>query len=268
MPEPLLSVDKVNVEFPIFRAGSKHVPRAVDAVSFSLARQEILGVIGESGSGKSTLAGAITGLVPAVSGHIQFEGLSLLDLSPKAWRASRRHIQLVFQDPNAALNPRLTVGDAIAEGLRYLRPELDPASHQSRVGQALERVGLTPSVAMGYPHEFSGGQRQRVSIARAIVVEPKMMICDESVSALDVLVQAQVLDLLSDLRRDLGMSIMFISHDMAVIRQICDCTLVMYRGQVVEAGRTKDIIERPVHPYTTKLMQSVPRLRSPPAQPP
>lgn len=260
MPEPLLNVDDLSVEFATGRGASAGVLKAVDGVSFSIAGGEILGIVGESGSGKSTIASAITGLVPAAGGDVRFEGRSLVDLDRDGRRASRRDIQLVFQDPMASLNPRLTVGAAIEEGLRFLRPDIPADERLGRVHSALKRVGLEASAAVRYPHEFSGGQRQRVSVARAIVLEPRLLICDESVSALDVSVQAQILNLLLDLRNDLGMAIVFISHDMAVVRQVCDRTLVLYFGRSVEIGPTADIIAKPAHPYTVKLMQSVPRI--------
>lgn len=256
MAEPLLSVEDLTVDFTT----GAHVLRAVDRVRFAVEEREILGIVGESGSGKSTIASAVTGFVPAVAGDVRFEGRSLFNLSREERRTIRRDIQLVFQDPMASLNPRLTIGVAIAEGLRFLRPDLDAKTRMSRVRSALERVGLESAASARYPHEFSGGQRQRVSIARAIVLEPKLLICDESVSALDVSVQAQILNLLLDLRQDLGMAIIFISHDMAVVRQVCDRTLVLYFGRSVELGLTADIIARPTHPYTVKLMQSVPRI--------
>jgi len=248
------------VDFAIGRGANASKLRAVDDVSFILAEGEILGIVGESGSGKSTIASAITGLVPAAAGDVLFDGRSLFGLDRNERRASRRDIQLVFQDPMASLNPRLTVGAAIAEGLRFLRSDLTDTERKSKVDAALQRVGLEPSAAARYPHEFSGGQRQRVSIARAIVLEPRLLICDESVSALDVSVQAQILNLLLDLRRDLGMAIIFISHDMAVVRQVCDRTLVLYFGRAVELGPTQSVITQPSHPYTVKLMQSVPRI--------
>ncbi len=231
---------------------------AVGGVSFDLAAGETLGVVGESGSGKSTLARAIVGTIPAASGEVIWEGKDLLKLSPTERRRMRRDVQMVFQDPLAALNPRMTVGQIVAEPLTTHEPGLGKAEVRRRVGEILERVGLLPNLINRYPHEFSGGQCQRIGIARALILGPKLVVCDEPVSALDVSVQAQVVNLLRELSRDMGLSMIFIAHDLSVVRHVSDRTLVMYLGRAMELAGSKVLTAAPRHPYTQALIASVP----------
>ena len=230
---------------------------AVNGVSFELAPGEALGIVGESGSGKSTLARAVVGLVPS-EGRIVFDGEELGRLTPERRRARRRDVQMVFQDPLAALNPRMTVGDIIAEPLRTHEPGLSGAERRARVRALMERVGLLPNLMSRYPHEFSGGQCQRIGIARALILGPKLLICDEPVSALDVSVQAQVVNLLADLRAELGIAMMFIAHDLSVVRHVSDRILVMYLGRMMEVAPARALVREPRHPYAQALIASVP----------
>ena len=228
--------------------------QAVDGVSLDIRRGETLGVVGESGSGKSTLARCVVGLVPADRGSIVYDGTELRGLSRAGWAPMRRRIGMVFQDPFASLNPRRTVGAIVAEGLRAHRvPDLD-----ARVAALLARVHLDPGAARRYPHEFSGGQRQRIGIARALALEPELLIADEPVSALDVSVQAGILALLEELRMELGLAMLFITHDLRVAAQVCDRVAVMQSGRVVETGFTQEVFARPAHSYTRTLLASVP----------
>lgn len=232
--------------------------KAVDGVSLRLHEGETLGVVGESGCGKSTLARAIIGLVKASSGRITWLGKDLLGQSEKAWREARNDIQMIFQDPLASLNPRMTIGDIIAEPLRTYHPELGQQAIMSRVRNMMGKVGLLANQINRYPHEFSGGQCQRIGIARALILEPKLVICDEPVSALDVSIQAQVVNLLQNLQRELGLSLIFIAHDLAVVKHISDRVLVMYLGHAVELGSYDQVYHQPLHPYTKALMSAVP----------
>lgn len=259
---PLLAVRRLRVHYPIRSSDgglwrSPLVLRAVDGVDFNLHEGEALGIVGESGCGKSTLARALVGLSPVTSGSINFQGCNLATLDSAGWRARRRAIQIVFQDAVASLDPRMTVGLTIAEPLRALAPELGRAERDDQVARALDRVGLSGSLASRYPHELSGGQCQRVGIARAIVIGPKVLICDEPVSALDVSVQAQVVNLLADLR-DQGMSLIFIAHDLALVNHLCDRALVMVLGRIVEQGPSERLFRDPAHPYSRALVSCVP----------
>ena len=231
--------------------------RAVDGVSFEIADGETLGLVGESGSGKSTVGRNVLRLEEPTAGSVAFEGVDLASLAARELRATRRRMQIVFQDPFASLNPRRTVGASVAEGIEIhgLLPRNEIAG---RVAELLQEVGLDPAYASRYPHEFSGGQRQRIGIARALAVEPRFVVCDEPVSALDVSVQAQVLNLLLDLRDRRGLAYLFIAHDLAVVRQIAHRVAVMYLGTLVEVGSARTVIEAPRHPYTQALVSAVP----------
>ena len=233
--------------------------QAVDGVSLEIRRGETLALVGESGCGKSTLARALTRLVPVTQGSVELAGTDLLALRARALRAARRRFQLVFQDPSAALNGRMTVGDLVGEPLAIHRVA-DRAARRARVDEVLVLVGLEPSAARLYPHQFSGGQRQRIAIARAIAVEPELLVADEPTSALDVSIQGQILLLLRDLRARLGLALLLISHDLAVVRAMSDRVAVMYLGQIVETGERASIYERPRHPYTVALLRAAPRM--------
>jgi oligopeptide/dipeptide ABC transporter ATP-binding protein len=258
---PLVVVEGLRVHFPVPGQGwlsRREMLRAVDGVDLTLNPGETLGVVGESGSGKSTLARAILKLVPATTGSVTVLGRELAALSPQGLRAIKREIQVVFQDPLASLNPRMTVGDIVSEPLWTHRPELSHAAVRAEVVDVLRRVGLTGRELNRYPHEFSGGQCQRIGIARALVLRPKIIVCDEPVSALDVSIQAQIVRLLLDLRREFQLALVFIAHDLAVVRQISHRVMVMYLGRVMEVASRDDLYERPSHPYTRALMSAVP----------
>ena len=264
---PLLSVRDLHVRFPITRAGDMPwtKPRylhAVNGVSFDLEPGKTLGVVGESGCGKSTLARGLIQMVPA-TGQVNWRGeTDLLSLSPRQMKPYRSEIQMVFQDPLASLNPRMTLGQIIAEPLRTHRPEISAKERRARVAQMMERVGLLPQMINRYPHEFSGGQCQRISIARALVLDPMVIICDEPVSALDVSVQAQILNLLKDLQDQLGLTMLFISHDLPVIRQMCDRVAIMRRGKILETAESETFFEHPQDPYSRELLDLMPRFDS------
>jgi len=259
--EPMLQVRDLRVHFPVQGEGwfaPRRVLKAVDGVDLDLAPGETLGVVGESGCGKSTLARAILRLVPATTGSVTLLGHEVTAMSAAELRAVKRNLQVVFQDPLASLNPRMTVGDIVAEPLWTHRPELGRQAMRERVREVLQRVGLSGRELNRYPHEFSGGQCQRIGIARALVLEPKLVICDEPVSALDVSIQAQIVNLLMDLREDLGLSLIFIAHDLAVVRHISHRVAVMYLGAIMEVSSQENLYERPQHPYTRALISAVP----------
>jgi oligopeptide transport system ATP-binding protein len=232
--------------------------KAVDGVNVRLYEGETLGVVGESGCGKSTFARAIIGLVEATEGEVVWMGQDLCKMQAVERRQTRKEIQMIFQDPLASLNPRMTVGDIIAEPLETFYPELSKQEIKDRVKEMMAKVGLLPNVINRYPHEFSGGQCQRIGIARALILRPKMIICDEPVSALDVSIQAQVVNLLKELQKELGLSLVFIAHDLSVVKHISDRVLVMYLGNAVELGEAKALFANPTHPYTKALMSAVP----------
>lgn len=239
-----------------FGFGTSYI-KALDDVSIRLRAGSTLAVVGESGSGKSTLARCLLQLQPLDSGEVLFEGDDLAQLSGKALRDARRHLQMVFQDPFASLNPRMRVGAIVGEGL-HIHGLGDSAQQRQKVQRMLKRVGLDESDMQKYPHEFSGGQRQRIGIARALVLEPRVVVCDEPVSALDVSIQAQILLLLKELQQEMALSYLFISHDLRVVRHIADEVVVMNNGQVVEQGLTDDIYRAPTQEYTRNLLNAIP----------
>jgi oligopeptide/dipeptide ABC transporter ATP-binding protein len=256
---PLLSVKDLKVQFPVV-VGDGLIPkikqlRAVDGVGFTLQPGETLGVVGESGCGKSTLARAVLQLLPASAGGVSFLGLGL---NQKEIRNTRKDLQIVFQDPLASLDPRQTVGASVAEPLRSFRPELNRLQREDLVREMLVKVGLDPALINRYPHELSGGQNQRVGIARAMIMRPKLVVCDEAVSALDVSIQAQIVRLLMNLQKEFGLSMLFISHDLAVVKEISHRVMVLYLGRVVECGASEVILADPRHPYTKALLAAAP----------
>ena len=256
----LLQVRDLAVEFslPPQRAfGERRILRAVDGVSFDLAAGEVLGLVGESGCGKSTTARAIVQLVPPTSGSVTFEGRQLIGLRGRELHQSRRAIQMIFQDPYASLDPRMSVARIIAEPMHNFGIA-HGAEARTKAIALMERVGLTPAQADRYPHEFSGGQRQRIGIARALAADPRVLLCDEPVSALDVSVQAQVINLLQELQRELDLALVFIAHDLAVVRHLADRVAVMYAGRIVEQASTDALFEHAHHPYTRTLLAAVP----------
>ena len=232
--------------------------RAVDRVSFDLSRGETLGIVGESGSGKSTLARALIGTVPAAGGRALWRGEDLLAMTAVQRHRHRRDIQMIFQDPLAALDPRMTAGEIIAESLVTHEKRLSRVEVRERVAAMMERVGLSPGHLNRYPHEFSGGQCQRINIARALIVEPRLLICDEPVSALDMSVQAQIINLLRDLKRDLGLSLIFIAHDLSVVKHISDRIMVFYLGRTMEYAEARELVRSPRHPYSRALISAAP----------
>ena len=261
MAEAFLQIENLKAHFPVEsgvilrrRIGTV---RAVDGVSFALARGEILGLVGESGCGKSTLGRTILQLIPPTEGTVVLAGKNLAGLSKQDLREARADFQMIFQDPYASLNPRMTVFDALAEAMRAHR-KISASEINNRVAALMQKVGLSPRFVKKYPHEFSGGQRQRIAIARALAVEPKLIIADEPVSALDVSIQAQIINLLAKLSREMQLTLIFISHDLSVVKHISDRIAVMYLGRIVEMGPAAQVFEKPLHPYTKALVSAVP----------
>lgn len=262
MTESIIKVRDLKKHFPIHSAipfvKSKQAVKAVDGVSFDVYRGETLGIVGESGCGKSTLARLINQLVHPTHGSVEFKGEDLATLSPRDVRTARKSIQMVFQNPDASLDPRKTIEFLIAEPM-VIHNIGTKESRKKRVHELLETVGLSSYHAKRYPHEFSGGQKQRINIARALALNPDVIICDEPVSALDVSVQAQVINLLKSLQKEFNLTYIFISHDLNVVRYMCDRIAVMYLGKVVETGTFKQIYEEPKHPYTKALLSAIPK---------
>ena len=260
-PDEILVVRNLVKHFPIgggFLGGETALVKAVDGVSFTIRRGETLGLVGESGCGKTTTGRCILQLERPTSGEIIFEGQDLTKLSDAGLRKMRRRLQVIFQDPYSSLNPRMTVGQIIAEPLAVHRIVADRAGRSRRVRELLGHSGLLPAMAQRYPHELSGGQRQRVGIARALALEPSLIICDEPVSALDVSIQAQIINLLEELQAEFGLTYLFVAHDLSVVRHISDRVAVMYLGKIVEITDRKSLYESPQHPYTKALLSAVP----------
>ena len=258
---PLLEVRNLRTWFPV-RTGvlRRHTDdvKAVDDVSFTIEEGTTVGLVGESGSGKSTIGKTILKLVSATSGQVLFQGRDVLPMSEAEFRPLRREMQMIFQDPFGSLNPRHSIAQIVGEALEIHFPQMSRSQRADRVAELLRQVGLQPEMMHRYPHEFSGGQRQRIGIARALAVKPKFIVCDEPVSALDVSVQAQIVNLLQDLQAELGLTYLFIAHDLAVVEHVSDQVLVMYRGKIVEAASAEAIYENPQHEYTKKLLAAVP----------
>jgi oligopeptide transport system ATP-binding protein len=260
---PLLSVRDLKVHFELASESpwpwaSKRVLKAVDGVSFDIFPGETLGVVGESGCGKSTLARAMLNLIPATSGSLLWQGQEMRGASAETWQGLRKSVQMIFQDPLASLNPRMTVSQIIAEPLRTHCPQMSGAEVMQKVRVMMVKVGLTESQINRYPHEFSGGQCQRIGIARALVLEPKLIICDEPVSALDVSIQAQIINLLMELQAQMGLALIFIAHDLAVVKHISQRVMVMYLGRAMELASKDVIYKSPGHPYTQALLSAIP----------
>ena len=259
MSERLLTVKDLKVHFPVKKGLMSRtigLVKAVDGISFHVDQGETLGIVGESGCGKTTTGQAVLMLTPPTAGEIEYKGRSVVDLSKSKLRALRREMQIIFQDPYSSLNPRLTVNSILSDPLEV--HGVDPAERADRIAFLLEKVGLTPEQGRRYPHEFSGGQRQRIGIARALALNPQLIIADEPVSALDVSIQAQIINLLIDLQAEFNLSYIVIAHDLAVVEHLCDRVAVMYLGKIVETGSYSDIYTNPKHPYTQALLSAVP----------
>jgi oligopeptide transport system ATP-binding protein len=258
--DTFLSVRDLAVYFPLRHGLLSHAMslRAVDGVSFDLKAGETLGIVGESGCGKSTLGRAILRLIEPTGGRVAWMGQDFLSLDAKSLREQRRHMQIIFQDPLASLDPRMTVGKIIGKPLKTFQPTITRAELRRRVVEVMQQVGLAPEMVGRYPHEFSGGQCQRIGIARAMILKPKLIVCDEPVSALDVSIQAQVINLLMRLQREHGLSLLFISHNLSVVRHISHRILVLYLGKVMEVADRESFYQRPLHPYSQALISAIP----------
>ncbi|ANY84074.1 peptide ABC transporter ATP-binding protein (plasmid) [Microvirga ossetica] len=263
MNRPLLEVQGLKQYYPTGSGETATAVKAVDGVSFSIARGEVLGLVGESGSGKSTIGKAVVGLVQLTSGEIRLEGVTLAEALRNQQGSARRRVQMIFQDPYSSLNPRLRVSQILSEGPQIHGLAKNAAERGRRVRELLDLVSLPASATERYPHEFSGGQRQRIGIARALSVEPDLIVVDETVSALDVPVQAQVINLLEDLKERLGLTLLFIAHDLAVVQHVSDRVAVLYLGRVMEIASSDDLFERAHHPYTRALLSAIPRHDTP-----
>lgn len=261
--ETIMQVENLKVHFDVSSEGDmpwtkRKKLQAVNGVSFELKSGETLGIVGESGCGKSTLARAIISMVPAETGRVLWFGKDLLTLQKTEMRKHRKQIQMIFQDPLASLNPRMTIGEIIAEPLKTHYPKTSKADIKLRVEDVMNKVGLLENLINRYPHEFSGGQCQRIGIARALILKPKLIICDEPVSALDVSIQAQVINLLMDLQKEMDLTLIFIAHDLSIVKHISTKIMVLYMGNMVELARSEDIYNHPRHPYTQALISAVP----------
>lgn len=260
---PLLSVQDLRTWFPVFGGVLRRKTgdiKAVDGVSFDIEPGRTVGLVGESGSGKTTVGRTLLKLTPATSGRALYEGRDILPMGEGEFRPLRKDMQMIFQDPFGSLNPRMTIGAILSEPLEIHFPQMTGEERRGRVVELLRLVGLPADATGRYPHEFSGGQRQRIGIARALAVKPKFIVCDEPVSALDVSVQAQIVNLLQDLQEQLGIAYLFIAHDLAVVKHVSDHVLVMHRGKIVESASADAIYGDPQHDYTKKLLAAVPRL--------
>jgi peptide/nickel transport system ATP-binding protein/oligopeptide transport system ATP-binding protein len=260
---PLLEVENLCTWFPVLGGVMRRKVgdiRAVDNVSFTIEAGKTVGLVGESGSGKTTVGRTILKLIPATSGRVKFDGREILPLSEREFRPLRRQIQMIFQDPFGSLNPRFTIGEIVGEALEIHFPEMSRSDRTARVAELLQLVGLRADMMRRYPHEFSGGQRQRIGIARALAVEPRFIVCDEPVSALDVSVQAQIVNLLQDIQEQFGIAYLFIAHDLAVVEHISDHVLVMHHGKIVESASAEAIYHDPQNDYTKTLLAAVPSI--------
>ncbi|MBN1342641.1 MAG: dipeptide ABC transporter ATP-binding protein [Phycisphaerae bacterium] len=256
----IIEVDGLKTHFPVRKGVFSRISgwvKAVDGVGFKVRRGKTLGLVGESGCGKTTVGRTILRLIPATDGRVIYDGMDLFSVPSSRMRAMRRQLQIIFQDPIGSLNPRMTVGTIVGEALS-VHGIARGRQREQRVARLLERVGLSPAHMKRYPHEFSGGQRQRIGIARALALEPKFIVCDEPVSALDVSIQSQILNLLADLRAEMGLSYLFIAHNLAVVEHFCDDVAVMYLGKIVEIGSGDEVYGNPKHPYTQALLAAVP----------
>ena len=261
--ETMMQVENLKVHFDVSSEGDmpwtkRKRLQAVNGVSFELKSGETLGIVGESGCGKSTLARAIISMVPAETGRVLWFGKDLLALQKTEMRKHRKEIQMIFQDPLASLNPRMTIGEIIAEPLKTHYPKTSKADIKAKVEDVMNKVGLLENLINRYPHEFSGGQCQRIGIARALILKPKLIICDEPVSALDVSIQAQVINLLMDLQKEMGLTLIFIAHDLSIVKHISNKIMDLYMGNMVELAKSEDIYNHPRHPYTKALISAVP----------